>query len=252
MTAATSQVWSAEQYKTLAPYVPALATPVVELLAPQPGERILDIGCGDGALTRLIVDAGASVLGIDGAPDMIRAATESGLEAQVMDAQYLPFDEEFDAVFTNAALHWMPDQPAVYAGVERALRQGGRFVGEFGGQGNCAAMRTAIFALLDRRGIDGAALSPFHFASPERLRADLLDAGLTPVRIDLIPRPTPMASGVRGWIQTFGQSWLGALAPDDRAVFLDEVDALLRPILATENGDWIGDYVRLRFHAVKA
>lgn len=251
-TQAVPQVWSADTYRKLAPYVPALAQPVVELLAPRPGERILDVGCGDGALTRLLVQAGATVVGVDGSPDMIATAQAEGLDARVMDAQYLDFDEEFDAAFTNAALHWMPDQPAVYAGVARALKPGGRFVGEFGGHGNVAAMRTAIYAVLARRGIDAASRDPFHFVSEAQLRADLAEAGLTPVQVQLIPRPTRMASGVRGWIRTFGTAWLAALQPEDRDIFLDEVDALLRPTLQDETGTWVGDYVRLRFHAVKA
>ena len=133
--------WNPADYAANAGFVPALGTAVFDLLAPQPGEAILDLGCGDGVLTRRIADAGADVLGVDSSAAMLAAARERGLQVAQADGQALAFDARFDAVFSNAALHWMPDQAAVAAGVFRALKPGGRYVGECGGFMNVAALR---------------------------------------------------------------------------------------------------------------
>ena len=144
--------WDAADYGKNAAFVPALGAPVVELLAPKPGERILDLGAGDGALTVKLVEAGATVVAADASPEMIAAARERGLDAHVVDGQKLAFGPEFDAVFSNAALHWMLDPAAVAAGVFAALKPGGRFVGEMGGHGNIATLRAALHAELAARG----------------------------------------------------------------------------------------------------
>src|SRR5688500_15143750 len=141
-----AQSWSAEGYARNARFVADLGQPVLELLAPQPGERILDLGCGDGALTTKLVAAGATVVGGDASAELVAAAQALGLDARIADGQALAFEAEFDAVFSNAALHWMKQPDAVIAGVRRALKPGGRFVGEFGGHGNVAAIVTALVA----------------------------------------------------------------------------------------------------------
>src|SRR5215207_5023766 len=133
-----AQTWDAADYAANARFVSDLGQPVLDLLAPRPGERILDVGCGDGALTEKLVVAGATVVGIDPAPDLVAAAIARGLDARQIDAQALPFDHEFDAAFSNAVLHWLPDLDAALRGVRRALRREGRFVGECGGHGNVA------------------------------------------------------------------------------------------------------------------
>ena len=154
---------------------PALgARLVVELLAqPEAGEHILDLGCGDGVLTEKIAAAGATVVGVDAAPDMVSAARARGLDARVVAGQNLAFDREFDAVFSNAALHWIHPPEAVLAGVYRALKPGGRFVGEMGGQNNTAAIMVAIRAVIGRRGIDAGRLNPWWFPSADAYRAKL-------------------------------------------------------------------------------
>src|SRR5438105_1265324 len=159
------QDWQARRYAATADFVPALGAPVVALLDPKPGERILDLGCGEGALTEKLVAAGAEVVAVDAAPDMIAAARARGLDAHVVPGQSLVFDREFDAVFSNAALHWMHPPEAVLAGVRRALKPGGRFVAEMGGHNNTAAILVAIAAVLARRGVDAWTLSPWSFPS---------------------------------------------------------------------------------------
>src|ERR1700730_5840261 len=169
----SKQHWSAERYAATAHFVPTLGTPVVELLDPQPGEHILDLGCGDGVLTEKIAAAGATVVAVDAAPDMVAAAKARGLDAHVVPGQLLAFEREFDAVFSNAALHWMHPPEAVLAGVARALKPGGRFVAEMGGHNNTAALLTAFRAVLGRRGIEMLDLMPWYFPSAAAYRAKL-------------------------------------------------------------------------------
>ena len=244
-----SNEWKAESYATHARFVSDLGSPVLELLAPQSGERILDFGCGDGALTEKIVEAGCTVVGVDASEDMVRAACARGLDARVMDATRLSFDREFDAAFSNAAMHWMKDQAAVVRGVERALRSPGRFAGEFGGFGNVAAISTALRAVLMRRGIDSEMLNPWIFPTAEEFRA-VLEANGFEVRLSaLIPRPTPLPTDMKGWLQTFARPFFWSL-PDEESA-LDETVELLRPSLCDRAGRWTADYVRLRFLAVR-
>ena len=136
------QHWDPERYSRVAGFVPALGQPVVDLLAPKPGERILDLGCGDGPLTLKLQELGAHVVGVDASPDQIAAAQRLGLDARVVDAHDLRLPPAFDAVFSNAALHWMKKPDAVIAGVWRALKPGGRFVGEMGAAGNVGTVVT--------------------------------------------------------------------------------------------------------------
>jgi trans-aconitate methyltransferase len=247
------QHWEAQRYARNARFVADLGQPVVELLAPQPGERILDLGCGDGALTRKLVELGCSVVGVDAGPDMIRAARELGLDAHVVDGHELAFGREFDAVFSNAALHWMKRDPQeVIAGVARALRPGGRFVGEMGGHGNVAAIVTALLAVLERRGIDGRPAHPWYFPTPAAYRARLERQGFTVETIELIPRPTPLLTGMAGWSETFAEPLFKLLPEAERTAARDEMVELLATSLCDETGAWTADYVRLRFRAVLA
>jgi len=249
MTDAGQQRWQAKTYQQHTGFVPVLGAPVLDLLAPKTGERILDLGCGDGALTEQLKAAGVDVLGVDASSSMIEAARERGLDVRVQDAQQLDFHEAFDAVFSNAALHWMLDPDAVIAGVHHALKPGGRFVAEFGGHGNVAAITTAILAVLDRRGIDGTAISPWYFPSVDAYGARLANHGFEVVSIDLIPRPTSLPTDMEGWLQTMAGAFFAVLEPEDRPAALAETIRLLAPCLRDERGGWTADYVRLRFHA---
>jgi len=161
-----TDAWSADRYEKNARFVSDLGQGVLDWLAPQTGERILDLGCGDGVLTEKLVVAGADVLGIDASQDMIDGATSRGLNVRIADGHALDFDNEFDAVFSNAALHWMTNPDAVIAGVAKALKPGGRFVAEFGGHGNVAAIRTALSAVIKARtGIENAPDTIWYFPS---------------------------------------------------------------------------------------
>ena len=184
---AVEQRWDPARYQQNAGFVAVLGAPLLDLLAPLAGERILDLGCGDGALTLKIAET-ASVLGVDFSADQIRGARARGLDARVADGNRLDFNDEFDAVFSNAALHWMRDPDGVIAGVWRALKPGGRFVAECGGAGNVASIMAALVAALDRRGIDGKAAVPWYFPAPEEYRARLERRGFQVESIALIPR----------------------------------------------------------------
>jgi len=243
------QRWSAERYAETAHFVPALGAPVLEMLAPSPGEHILDLGCGDGVLTEKIVATGATVIAVDAGPDMVAAARARGIDARVMDGQKLTFSGEFDAVFSNAALHWMRPQETVLDGVRRALKPGGRFVAEMGGHNNTAAILTAMRAVLARRGIEALSLSPWYFPSAAAYQKKLEVAGFTVEEIAIVPRPTPLAAGLGAWLDAFAEDFLNPLPSDDRAIARQEICDLLQPILRDETGLWIADYVRLRFRA---
>jgi SAM-dependent methyltransferase len=247
----TMQSWDPERYERNARFVSDLGQPVVDLLAPRAGERILDLGCGDGVLTEQLVAVGCRVVGVDGSPAQIAGARARGLDAHVMDGQALDFENEFDAVFSNAALHWMKRADDVIAGVHRALRPGGRFVGELGGEGCVAIIRAALIAALDRRGIDGEALDPWYFPDVASYSRRLESGGFAVRWIALIPRPTPLPGDVTGWLETFAESFTGALSADERPEFLAEVREALRPALCDASGNWTADYVRLRFAATK-
>jgi len=244
-----SSRWDAANYAVNAAFVPALGAPVVELLAPQAGERILDLGCGDGVLTEALVAAGAEVVGIDAGENMIASAQAKGLDARVGDGQALDFAGEFDAVFSNAALHWMLDRDAVAAGVFRALRPGGRFVGEMGGEGNVATLRAGIRRELSARGYPVPAEDPQWYPSVEAFTEVYRKAGFIDIDARLIPRPTLLPSGVAGWLTTFRAGFMDqAQVPDaDQPAVAEAVEQRLAPELRQPDGSWIADYVRLRF-----
>ena len=246
----TPKVWKPDIYARNARYVSDLGMPVLELLNPQPGERILDLGCGDGELTRVLQDRGCDTVGIDPSAEFIAVARKFDLDVRKQDARELEFEAEFNAVFSNAVLHWIGEADLVIENVYRALRPGGRFVGEFGGHGNCAAIAQALVDELELRGIDASTASPWYFPTADEYRDRLAAAGFRVPYIELIPRPTPLPGGMPGFLETFADSFTSLIAPDQREGFLLAVCDRLEPLLGT-NGEWTADYVRLRFEAVK-
>jgi SAM-dependent methyltransferase len=243
------QTWDPETYARNARFVADLGESLVDLLKPQPGERILDLGCGDGALTRKLMDRGATVVGVDASEPLISAARVAGVDARLMDAHDLGFDGEFDAVFTNAVLHWVTDPPRVVAGVRKALNKGGRFIGEFGGFGNVAAICTAMRAALKLQGQAIPDSLPWYFPTEADFRGVLLRNWFEVEPMTLFPRPTPLPTDMRGWLETFGGPFVTGLGDEDRAAVFDEATALLAPSLRDSQGKWTADYVRLRFSA---
>lgn len=247
-----AQTWDPEIYSQNAAFVPGLAGGVLEWLNAQPGERILDLGCGNGQLTAQLAAAGARVLGFDASPQMAAAARARGFEVDLGSAENLPYaDASFDAVFSNAALHWMRDQDAVLSGLHRVLKSRGRFVAEMGGFGNIAAIRVAFAAALDRHGFDGRAHDANYYPSAEEYSRRLENHGFEVNRIALIPRPTRLPeSGMAGWIRTFRRGVLETVPEAIRDQLVDEAVELLAPALRGRDGNWTADYVRLRFIAI--
>jgi SAM-dependent methyltransferase len=250
-----SSQWSPTDYATNAAFVPALGAAALELLAPQPGELILDLGCGDGVLTRQIMASGARVIGLDASEAMVEAARTRGVDAFVADAQALDLADQaarfgqFDAAFSNAALHWMLDPDAVACGVFAMIKPGGRFVGEMGGQGNIATLRAGIRAELGERGYRVPAEDPQWYPTCEEFVRLYACAGFIEIQAQLIPRPTPLPAGVAAWVKTFRAGWLNvAMVPEwERDDVAAAVEARLAPQLRQADGSWIADYVRLRF-----
>jgi len=247
----TTQSWSPEKYAENARFVSDLGAPVVELLAPKAGEKILDLGCGDGALTIKLAELGCDVIGVDSSPPQIEGARRLGLDARVGDGERLDFGPEFDAVFSNAVIHWMKRADDVIAGVWKALKPGGRFVGELGGYGCVAKIKRALVEALARRGIDGERLNPWYFPTVEDYKGRLERGRFTVRYIALIPRPTPLPTEINGWLETFAQSFMTPLKGADRTDFVAEVRENLRPELCDVEGKWFADYMRLRFAADK-
>ncbi len=244
--------WDAQRYVSEAGFVPAMARDLIDVLAPRAGERILDLGCGDGALTALLAAAGARVLGIDSSPEQIGIAVGRGLDALVMDAGKLPFEAQFEAVFSNAALHWMLDADVVARGIFRSLKPGGRLVAEMGGAGNVASIVAALEAALRRRDINPAPLNPWYFPTPAQHAGLLEGAGFSVRQLQYFKRPTPFARDVGDWLSLMAVPFLGVLpAGMARKQLVDEVRETLQPTLLDPDGVWQLDYVRLRFVAEK-
>jgi len=243
------QSWHPDRYARNARFVAELAVPLIEVLAPQPGERILDLGCGDGALTERIAAYGCEVVGIDASAEQVSAARARRLDVRLLDAQEMAFENEFDAVFSNAALHWMKQTDRVLAGVWRALKPGGRFVAELGGHGNVATIEAAIRTALERRGIDAAGTNPWVFPTLEAYQARLERHGFQVEEIALVPRPTRLPGDIGDWLDTFAEEFITLLPEQEQRSLIDDVRQALTAELRDTEGHWTADYVRLRFAA---
>lgn len=244
------QAWNAKNYADHASFVPELGKQLLSLV-PSDAQRVLDLGCGDGVLTRELAARHAHVVGVDSSQALVDKARTFGLNVLTMDGQALRFVEEFDVVFSNAALHWMKDADAVLGGVSRALRAGGKFVAELGGRGNMASVRGALTRQLAARGIDAASCDPWYFPSPAEYATRLERAGFRVDAMWYFARPTASPSDITGWLRTFGDSFVHALPEHERGDFLAQIEAELAPVLVDAEGVSILDYVRLRFVATK-
>jgi SAM-dependent methyltransferase len=240
-TPASTSNWDAADYARIGGFVPALGQAALELFDPQPGEHILDVGCGDGSLTLKIKEAGADVVGIDNNLSMIGAARAKGLDARLMDAAELKFGEAFDAAFSNATLHWVLDKERAARAIWFALKNGGRFAGEMGGDGNLARLRETLDEILVVRGYGPPTYASNWYPSVEEFTAVYEYAGFKDVDARLLERPTPLEHGVAAWVTTFRKGWL------DRAGVPEQERADIGQAVADAVGSNVADYVRLRF-----
>lgn len=250
----TPKKWDAELYEARHGFVWRLGEGVVEFLNPQRGERILDLGCGTGQLTQKIAESGAEVVGLDASPDMIGQARQNypALKFVLEDAVNMKFEDEFDAVFSNAALHWMLDRSGVVARVARALRKGGRFVAEMGGKGNIQAIERAIESVTAKYHEGPIPAKRTYYPAVGEYASLLEQHGLEVRFAQLFDRPTPLEGedGMANWIRQFKWYYFEGLRAGQQQEALQELIETLRPILHKPEG-WYADYRRLRIHAVK-
>ena len=245
--------WNATLYDDRAAFVSELASDLVVWLRPSPGEKILDLGCGTGTLTAEIARRKAQVTGVDSSPDMIASAREKyeGLRFEVADGQALTYEREYDAVFSNAAIHWMPRAEDVVAGVARALRPGGRFVAEFGGFGCVATIVAALSQELREWSLDPAPYVGWYFPRPGAYASLLEQHGLVVRELRYFERPTPVAGeqGLSTWLSMFQARLMTELGPR----FPELAEKVSRRCRAQlfRDGHWVLDYVRLRVLATK-
>ncbi len=235
----------------MASVMTGMGEPVLKLLDPRPGERILDMGCGLGVLAEEMVKMGCEVVAIDVNSQAVEAARQRNVDARLMNAEAMTFKDEFDAVFSNASLHWMRHPNRALEGVSRALKKGGRFVGETGDRDNLRNVIEAVQIALERRGIEIETLHPWLFYTHDSLTGLIEGHGMTIRSMETIERPTVLPGTVGEWMSVYANNYLSSLHPKERETFLDELMELARPTLF-KDGKWFADYVRLRFHAVKS
>jgi len=239
--AASTSKWNAGDYARVGAFVAELGQAALDLLDPRPGERILDIGCGEGTLTRRIIEQGATVLGIDNSAEMVAAARAKGVDAILLAAEDMQFFAEFDAAFSNATLHWVLEKEQAARAIFRALKPGGRFAGEMGGERNLKKLRDALDDELVIRGYVPPVEASNWYASPQEFAAVYEAAGFDAIDARLIERPTVIEHGVAEWVKTFRKGWL------DRAGVPEGERAEIGAAVADRVGSNIADYVRLRF-----
>ena len=244
----SKQTWDSKSYQRDTGFVSVYGEDVLAWLDAKPSESILDLGCGDGALTQKIVATGATVIGVDASESFVETAQAAGLDVRLGNGHELDFEAEFDAVFTNAALHWMLEPEKVIDGVARALKPGGRFVGEFGGFGNVAAITTALRAVGSEMGGDLSLSGPWFFPTVAQYSSMLEQRGFAVEEATTFYRPTPLPNDIRSWLAVMRQPFFDQFGDRSEEAY-EKVEAALRPSLCDHEGNWIADYVRLRFRA---
>ncbi len=247
--------WAAGEYDKSFSFVANYGRDLIPLLAPKRGERILDLGCGTGKLTAEIAKSGATLLGLDADENMLATARKAYPNIAFVkgDATRLTFKGQFDAVFSNAALHWMLRPKLVLKGVAKALKPGARFVAEMGGYRNCIAITDATIAALRKEGIRASVSDCWYFPTLGQ-QASLLEAvGLTVSFATYFDRLTPLeggSNGIRQWLEMFGTPLLQRAPVNRRSAIIKAIEKATRPELYRD-GRWHADYRRLRFIAIK-
>ena len=248
------QAWDPELYDRNHGFVTHFGIDLLPLLDPQPGERILDLGCGTGHLTAQIAESGADVIGLDSSPEMVAGARAAypDLSFQPGDAANFSFATPFDAIFSNAALHWIPTPEAVIACVWRALKPGGRFVAEFGGKGNAATLISGLFGALRAFDQPVPKRLPWYFPSPAEYATLLEVQGFRVAHLAYFERTAPLdgPGAIGNFLHVFTPEYLEYVPAEEQADFIAAVEDRLRPVLYRD-GEWWMDYMRLHVLAIR-
>ena len=245
-----SNTWDAENYNKHADFVSNLAMPVIDLLDPKENEIILDLGCGEGTLAIEIEKLNTKVIAVDLSVSMIKKTKAKGIEAYVMSATQLTFENEFDAVFSNAVLHWVNDSKTAINKIHTALKGNGRFIAEFGGYGNIKYLTDAMQEVFNNHPEYGQFNNPWYFPKKTEYKKLLENNGFNVKYIELIPRPTKI-DDIRNWLDIFANGIVSHLKQEQQSQFKEEVREILKPKIYSEKDGWIADYVRLRLKAYK-
>ena len=252
---AAPRAWDAAEYDSCGTFVWEHGTDLVEMLAPRPCDRVLDVGCGTGHLTARIAESGADVLGIDASESMVLQARSNypHLRFEVLDALAMKLGPEFDAVFSNAVLHWITEPDVAASGIFNALKPGGRFVAEFGGRGNISTIIKAVHRARERIRARPIEHVPWYFPSAGEYAALLERLGFTVTYARLFDRPTRLGEGdgtMMTWLKMFGEPLLNDLTESQRDIVCGIAEDALRATML-DDGVWVADYVRLRVVAEK-
>ena len=242
--------WNADNYNKHADFASNLAFPVVALLNPQENERILDLGCGDGTLAVEIEKFSTKVVAVDLSESMVEKTKEKSIEAYIMSATELPYENEFNAVFSNAVLHWVKEPETAISKISNALKTNGRFIAEFGGYGNIKYLTDAMQEVFDKNKEYGEFNNPWYFPKDTDYKQMLEANGFEVEYIELIPRPTKI-DDITNWLDIFANGIVSHLTEEQQSVFKEEVRGILKPKIYNEKDGWVADYVRLRFKATK-
>lgn len=231
-------------------FISHLAAPILEMLEPKQGEKILDLGCGDGSLTIEIKKSGAHVQGVDLNTDKVQKAREKGIDASVSNITQISFDNEFDAIFSNAVLNWVKNQTHAIHNVHKALKSGGRLIAEFGGDGNIKTITDAMQEVFDKNSNFGNFKNPWYYPSADEYRTLLEENGFKVEYCELVSKPTHVVN-MDQWLDAFAAGIISHLRKEEKIDFKEQVKNILRPKLYTNETDWTLDYVRLRVKAIK-
>ncbi|PLT33501.1 trans-aconitate 2-methyltransferase [Bacillus sp. V5-8f] len=251
----TKDTWNPNLYDVKHSFVSKYGNDLVELLAPKEGEKILDVGCGTGDLAKKLYDSRVDVVGVDKSKNMILQATSKypNIRFMVRDATDLEYDNEFDAVFSNAALHWVKPAKKALISIFNSLKQGGRFVAEFGGKGNVQMITDEIIKQMEELGLEFKAEQfPWYFPSIGEYSSLMEETGFRVLFVQHYDRPTVLdgKDGLKNWIEMFGSGFFGDMSESKKDYIIKEVENNLKETLC-KDGHWIADYKRIRVIGVK-
>lgn len=244
--------WDAQGYRQNFQFVHQYGEDVLSLLTLKPGMHVLDLGCGNGALTEKLAQAGAAVLGMDASGEMLALARREHPQIPFLlgDAQTFQLEQPVDAVFSNAVFHWIDDQDALLSHIAAALVPGGQLVCEFGGKGCAETIHQALESEFEKRGLFYR--RNFYFPTIGEYTPLLERHGLRVVNAALFDRPTRLVGpdGLRDWIQMFDRQPFEGLDEQVSAEIMEAAVSKLHPVLYRD-GAWVADYVRIRIKAIR-